>query len=232
MNAALGIPSSDYGRFQAVRDHCVDDIDTLDVIDYILQHCHADSVEGPILSDLLDAGRSQWKLLFIEEEFEDEYGAPHSGDHFMLVARVSKELESIYLGARSASEVAGGSLTLAWALAYGRDEDPKGAWRAAIAAVENVLQPIILPKNSSASLGHIKREIEKCPDKFDSLLPTWPSDKISSIDAFKRVFNILTYEPGRHGTDPTIPAIETARSVVAVAAVIVLWVQEGMIRRK
>jgi len=230
MNGHLGIPPSRSGPIYAVLDFCEDEINMLDVIDYLVQKFPDTASNVMQVSSLLDAGRSVWSVREIDDTAKDITGREVQTTRYILSRRASDEMEQIYLAARQTGDTSGSKLTEAWAYAYGRDENPKEAWGAAVDAVENALQPIILPKNPSASLGNIRDAIVSAPQKWDCDLPVWDKEEILPATAFAQVLSRLTYEYGRHGTDPRVATIQQARAAVALASVILLWTQEGLIR--
>lgn len=230
MNGRLGIPPSRSGPVEAVMDFCSDEINMLDVIDYLVQKFPDTASNVRRVSSLLDAGRSVWSVREIGDTTKDITGREVQVTRYIISRRASDEMEHIYLAARQTGDAAGSKLTEAWAYAYGREENPKEAWGAAVDAVENALQPIILPKNPSASLGNIRNAILAAPQKWDCDLPVWDKEEILPAAAFAQVLSRLTYEHGRHGTDLRVATIQQARAAVALASVILLWVQEGIIR--
>lgn len=232
------------GRIMA---HCDSNGDAfLDVLDYLL---HTRTTEwhylngqvvtgrstGPdvpagALSELLDAGRSCWRVGWTEKS---------SGNPplkvvrrtYRLERRVTEAAEQEYLHARGIGGKAGDKLTEAWHAAYGRAENAEQCWKASVAAVEAALQPVVSPKNPGAQLGVMLNDIQVAPRKWECDLPVWGKEKITPTEAFLNVLSRVTYENGRHGGGERVPKMREARAVLMVAVTVVEWVRDGVFRR-
>lgn len=236
-----------------VQKYCQSDDDAfLDVLDYILQQFVMNRLHGKTiqisrndgeragvravsnLAQLLDAGRSCWRVGWTEEESDDSQVIHR---RYCLERRVTEAAESEYLRARGIGGKAGAKLTEAWHAAYGRTENPEQCWKASVAAVEAVLQPVVSPQNPSAGLGAIRGDIRAALHKWECDLPvwgderkTWTDEKTASVEAFLSVLNRVTYEKGRHGGDDRAAEMREARAVLMVAVTIVEWVRDDVFR--
>lgn len=218
----------------------------LDVLDYLLHTRTTEShfVDGHLisgrgtgpdvaveeLSNVLDAGRSCWKIGWVENSSGDaSYRIVRR--QYCLGRRVTEAAEQGYLQARGISGKAGDKLTEAWHAAYGRDGNAEQCWKASIAAVEAALQPIIAPKEENARLGKMRKQIRDAPQKWVCVLPVWDDEGLSSVEAFLAVLNRITYEDGRHGGDSRVPDMQQARAVLMAAVTVVEWIRDGVFAR-
>jgi len=247
MVARLGIPSNGQNLLKnRVLGYCRSDQDAfLDVLDYLLHNSFAqktfingervfgrDDDNDPTvqdLSDLLDAGRSCWKVGWTEN---------HNGDasyrvirqQYRLERRVTEAAEQEYLQARGIGGKAGDKLTEAWHAAYGREENAEQCWKASVAAVEAALQPVVSPNNTGARLGTMRGDIKAAQHKWECDLPVWGDEKITAVEAFLNVLNRITYDTGRHGGDERVPEMREARAVLMVVVTVVEWVRDSVFR--
>lgn len=247
MVARLGMPRDGQNLLtNRVLGYCRSDDDAfLDVLDYLLHlrvtqqtFVNGEWMSGrsdediPVqaLSDLFDAGRSCWKVGWIEESSGDaSYRVVRQ--QYRLERRVTEAAEQEYLYARGIGGKAGDKLTEAWHAAYGHHEDAGQCWKASISAVEAALQPIVAPKEESARLGKMRKQIRDAPQKWICALPVWDDEGLSSVEAFLTVLNRITYEDGRHGGDVRVPNLQQARAVLMATVTVVEWIRGGVFAR-
>ncbi len=118
----------------------------------------------------------------------------------------------------------------AWQKAWGRNPDASGAYREAVRAVEAAHAPIVLPRDSSATLGKMIAALRDKPDKFAARL-SGPGS-VESVASVRAMFELLwTSQLDRHGTaDEAIPltvTLEQAQDAVALATTLVHLAQQG-----
>lgn len=247
MVAHLGMPSDGQSYLSnRVVGYCRSGDDAfLDVLDYLLHTCVTrqafvngqwvssrsdENTSVQVLTDLLAAGRSCWKVGWVEESSGDaSYRVIRR--QYRLERRVTEAAEQEYLHARGIGGKAGDKLTEAWHAAYGHHEDAGQCWKASIAAVEAALQPIVAPKEESARLGKMRKQIRDAPQKWMCALPVWDDEGLSSVEAFLTVLNRITYEDGRHGGDVRVPDMKQARAVLMAAVTVVEWTRSGVFAR-
>ncbi len=127
---------------------------------------------------------------------------------------------------------AGKLLEVAWSATYGRNPDPGKAFREAVRAVEAAARPVVSPKNSSATLGTIIKNLANAPNKWDLwLAPPPPFDK---MDAVLKMLGLLWKSQfDRHGTpDDSVPLTvskEEAETGLHLATTLVHWFSSGAI---
>lgn len=126
---------------------------------------------------------------------------------------------------RSAGESSGEHIANAWNRAYGRDPDATVAWNSAVKAIEVLLHPIVEPKNTKATLGTMVAALRNKPDKWQFEIALKDGDKTAR--PFIQALDLVTYEPGRHGTDPSRATVEQARVIVMQAVAITEWLRSG-----
>lgn len=243
MVARLGMPVVERAALEErVMEYCrSSDEAFLDVLDYLLhtrttEHHPRGASSIPrrdidtavqTLSDLLDAGRSCWKVSWVEEPVAGKI----TRRRYCLERRVTEAAEGEYLRARGIGGKAGEKLTEAWHAAYGREESAEQCWKSSIAAVEAALQPVVSPRNPGAGLGAMRRDIRAAPQNWECDLPVWGDEGITSVDAFLNVLNRITYENGRHGGDARTSTMREARAVLMVAVTVVEWMRDEVFRR-
>jgi len=113
--------------------------------------------------------------------------------------------------------------------AFGRQAEAGAAWHAAVKAVECLLQPIIEPKNQRATLGTMVKALRAKPETWSFAIASADGDLTAT--PFLGALEIVGYEPGRHGTDPSRATIKQARVVVLQAVAVVEWLRAGALER-
>lgn len=135
-----------------------------------------------------------------------------------------KQIEEIVGSSHSAST----ELAEAWESAYGRSPNPSDAWDHSIKAIETALWPIVLPKNSKATLGNIEKALKDKPSKWNFGLH---SHSIGSVETLHALLKMVWPNPDRHGTgESRAPTQIEAEGVVHIAIIVVHWVQAGLLR--
>lgn len=143
-------------------------------------------------------------------------------DELLVLERVGEQAQAVYDAVTAVQDHTSDELREAWAKAYGRNPDPSDAWDHAIKAVETVLQPVVEPKNTKATLGSIIAALAGGGGaKFKSAFagPT----KDNSVDTLVGALRLLWPNPDRHGAGgpPRVPTLQEARAVVNLAAALV-----------
>jgi hypothetical protein len=194
------------------------DVVFLDVIEFLLWK-EVNSYRMASLGRHLEEGGSVWKV------------AIHEG-----VARLERRVDPTVAKATEAviaeSGRAGKHLEQAWTAAYGRNPDPSTAFRESVRAVEAAAQPVLSPKNSSATLGTMIADLANAPDKWDlRLAPPPPFDK---MDALLKMLKLLWKSHfDRHGTpDDSVPlsvSQEEAETALHLATTLVHWLTSGSV---
>lgn len=182
----------------------------LDVLDFL---SFAIPVRRADLELELDVAGSAWKVDFTSGR---------------LVRRVPEEAQAAYELALEREPSAADHLSGAWEHAFGRNPDAGDAWGDAIKAIEAVLSPIVIPDARLAKLSDIQSAVRSArPEKF--IIRAAGRDAQASLAG---MLDAITYEPGRHGSDTSVPDLATARIAVLQATAIVAGVGEGLIERR
>lgn len=151
-------------------------------------------------------------------------------EDYTVVDVTSDEMEAIRSRAVSNNDPAAEELSEAWVIGFGRSPDPSDAWDHAIKAVEAVLQPVVEPNNSKATLGIIISTLNSASAKWECAFPG--VDKDHDVSNLMATLRLMWPNPDRHGPVTRTPTLVEARSVVTLAATVVQWHREGYVVRK
>lgn len=191
----------------------------LQIADYLLAHGH--NVNAETLDSLLERSKSAWHV-------GSRAGKPG------LVRRVPL---GVQVGADSVMNRAGRAgvrLAKAWEELFGPMPNPSEAYRFAILAVEDAAIPVVSPKNPTATLGTVLKQIE---DQGDWQLPmTREHTKTPSRDVVLGMIRLLWHgQHDRHGGQPSAPgdvSFEEATVAVGLATTLVQLFDAGLIARR
>lgn len=150
-----------------------------------------------------------------------------------LVQRVDETAHDAYVSAITPEDHASESLRKAWALTFGRDRDSAKAWDQATNAIEVLLQPIVSPNDSAATLGKMLGALRDGAAKFEAALPAREANGASEagLQRFIHGVSLVGYRPARHGTDRRPVNPQESRAVVFQAVTVVSWLRDGVLRR-
>ena len=126
----------------------------LRVADYLLSRGDATSPDG--LDKLLQDAGSAWKV-------GERAGRPG------LVRRVPEGVQKNADSVMSSAGMAGVKLAQAWERAFGVNPDATGAYALAVRAVEDAAIPVVVPKQTNASLGHVIGQLARDGEDAESL---------------------------------------------------------------
>lgn len=193
----------------------------LDIVDYLLHafaHGHHDE-ELQMVEVVLYQGGSAWRVGQTEE------------GRGCLERRVD---ETTTLAARSViahGGKVGAHLTLAWNEIYGRNPDPGKGYGEAVKAVEAAAQPVVTPKDSTATLGKM---IAAMSDGSDKWAVTLNSEKVNGVEVVISMMKLLwTSQYDRHGSadqdSPISVTQEEAEAAIHLATTLVQWFTNGSI---
>jgi hypothetical protein len=183
---------------------------TLDAVDLLL-HWGASAVE---LRQVLDAADHEFTV---------------DADGRRLISRVDPSTQSAYQEATRPEDHATAFLASAWAKTMSRDNDPSGAWADATRAVEELLKPIVSPKDSMATIGKMANALREKPSKWQCSLRA--DDDEASVKAFAQVLDLVGFAPDRHGGNGSVGVDPlTSRTVVLQAITICDWLRSGVLR--
>lgn len=146
-------------------------------------------------------------------------------------------LEGVLDGAEHAMSTpghAGARLREAWHSLYGTEANPTHAYAMAVKAVEDAAIPVVVPRQSGATLGHV---IGRLRDDGDWSMPFTREDPAApTSDTVLRLCQALWRgHHDRHGGDPSAPQSvgqEEAEAAVQIAVFLVHGFAAGMIARR
>lgn len=199
---------------------CKSDENLLDGIDFILQHINAWTGHEKLKEFSLITEAANLNYQYSEE-------AP-----YRLIHRVLPAVQKQYLyAARTVPEVTSRLLSNAWKEAYGHKGDPQKAWDEARKAVENILKPIVHPKNNNSTITKLIRDIEVKPGKYHCSIPLKPGEDTSPVLKFVELLKMMPYTEVHHGGNITLesvePTRENAKTQALLAATICQIVADG-----
>jgi hypothetical protein len=146
-----------------------------------------------------------------------------------LVRRVEATVDELFEFTLSAAKAASEHLRHAKLAVYGVTPDPAKAFDEIIRAVEAVACPIVLPSNSKATLGQVRRHLQGAPGKWSFSLEREHGSPIEVVTAM--IGLLWESQPGRHGGSTSRPPrqdeVETA---LHLGATLVQWFAVGAIR--
>jgi hypothetical protein len=192
----------------------------IDVLDYLAHRLgeYSDRVGG--LEHILESSGSIWRVItrhegvFLEERVD------------VAVAARAEEV-------MAQSDRAGKHLERAWHALYRRNPDPSAAYREAVRAVEAAAQPVLLPRDASATLGKMIATVRDSPR--EKWMVALQSGQTHPTEGLLSMLQLLWHgQHDRHGTaDEGVPltvAPREAEAAVHLAITLVHWFTSGLVR--
>lgn len=152
-----------------------------------------------------------------------------TSDGTSLTRRVPDEVDIALKEAASSPDHALELLLSAFAKVFGRNPEARNGWEDATKTVENLLKPIVSPKDQSATLSKMAQALRDKPEKWVSRLRAGEGE--ASVLAFARTLDLVGYAPGRHGGEEAVD-LTTARSAVVQAITVVQRMRDGVLERR
>lgn len=150
-------------------------------------------------------------------------------DGMSLARRVPDEVAAAFEEVTSAPDYASELLSSAFTKVYGRRPEARSGWEEATKAVENLLKPVVSPKDRAATLTKMARALRDKPDKWVAKLRV--DDGEDPVPAFARALEFVGYAPGRHGAEEAVDLV-AARSAVMQAITVAQWLRDGVLTRR
>ena len=202
------------GAFTVLAKHS----NPFQIADYILAHFQ--SVDSDSLDVLLERSKSAWRV-------GTRAGKPG------LVRRVPLGVQTGADSVMARSAKAGVRLASAWETLYSPIPNASQAYRLAILAVEDASIPVVSPKNTSATLGTVLKQME---DQGDWTLPmTREHPKAPPRELIIGAMRMLWHgQHDRHGGQPSAPgnvSENEAKVAVGLATTLVDWFSAGLVSR-
>jgi hypothetical protein len=198
---------------KAIIGYAADDAELfLDLLHYTLKLPLGTTTAWKRLEVLLFLGSSAWR-------------ATENG----LERRVDPMALEAFNVATATRDAASDELVEAWTNAYGRTANGSDAWDHAIKACEAILIPVVVPKQTKATLGHVVQHL-RTQGKLWKLVVAGPETNYD-VAPFVGMLDVIWTNPDRHADpkDRRLPTLEEARAVVQLAVTIVQWARDGQI---
>jgi hypothetical protein len=124
----------------------------------------------------------------------------------------------------------GGHLQAAWTAAYGRNPDPAKAYDEAVRAVEAAAIPVVLPKDTRATLGKVLNHLKNASGKWELAIEGPNAGDIAPLTAMVRL--LWEGHVARHAGGPNFrpQRQDEAEMAVHLAATLVQWLVSGAVR--
>ncbi|WP_163544335.1 hypothetical protein [Occultella kanbiaonis] len=190
-------------------------------MDYLLQKQQPSADALRAVQEILDAGRSA-------------YTVGRRDRRPGLERRVPGGVQSAAEAVTAGSGRAGERLASAWREAFGLGPDLSKVYAEAVKAVEDAAIPVVVPKQASATLGHVIGQL--CKDG-DWSLPLTREDSAapSSETVLRMCQGLWKGHHDRHGGDPNAPAQVSqaeAEAALFLAVPLVQWFTSGAVVRR
>lgn len=204
--------------FDTTRKALTRDGAELRAADYLLSRGRTTAPDA--LAKMLEESGSAWKV-------GERSGKPG------LVRRVPEGVQANADGVMASSGSAGVKLAQAWERAFGVNPDPTGAYAMAVRAVEDAAIPVVVPKQSNATLGHVIGQLARDGDWSLPLSREDESATTASI-ILSQCRALWKGHHDRHGGVSGAAAVtqEEAETAVSLAVSLVQWFASGMVTRR
>lgn len=137
-----------------------------------------------------------------------------------LECRVDATTKEAFLDAVDVADAASEEIASAWTAVYGRNPDPSDGWDHAIKAVEEVLIPLVVPKQTKANLGHVAGQLKANPSGWSFGLTA--NDVRSNGETLEGMIRHIWPNSDRHGgTGGRAPTQDEAEAVLQIAIAII-----------
>ena len=219
------------GTYYYVRLELAPGKDLLTVIDAVLQ-LHPDWLPpdaGVVekfdrrlteLQDILTDGGSLYRIDFIEH---------------CLVRRVDSTVQAAVGEAiKAAPATAADHLRAAWVAAYGLQPDPDKAYDQAILALEELICPLVCPRNTRATLGVAIGDLRNQTSQWELNIGDTGTGQPAGIDAVIQMLDLLWKGQSRHGGNPNSRRQTQAEAEAAVhmSAALTQWFTTEVLHQK
>jgi len=204
---------------RALIDGCYGAATRLDAVDYALRSF------DEWVADPWEEAQLSTDLARLLQDSGSAYAIGPDGRS--LVVRTDPTAHAAAAAAVAAADPAAHELAQAWVSAFGRNPNAEQAWRHAIRAVEELLVPIIEPRNTKATLGSALASLKRSPERWNIEHPN------ITVNTLTVLLGSVWPDPKRHGGDPTQqPATDKDAAAAVYAAVTATsWLRDGLLKR-
>jgi hypothetical protein len=152
-----------------------------------------------------------------------------------LVRRVESTVQAAVDSAIStATPKVADHLRTAWVAAYGLQPDQDKAYDQAILALEELICPLVCPRNNRATLGVAISDLRNQAARWELNIEDTGTGQPAGIESVIRMLDLLWKGQSRHGGNPNSRQQTQAEAEAAVhmAAALTQWLTTGLLRRK
>lgn len=150
---------------------------------------------------------------------------------YALAKRVPDGVADVVDQVLSNGDKASSMLIRAWEQAYGISPSPSGAYQDAVKAVEIVANPLISPKDESATLGKDINVLRGQKDKWQFVMAG--SSHTSAVEHVISTMQLLWHsQSDRHGSaDYVDVTVAEAQAAVLLASTLVGWLSQDALKK-
>jgi hypothetical protein len=125
-------------------------------------------------------------------------------------------------------------LRTAWVAAYGLHPDPDKTYDHAILALEELMCPLVCPRNNRATLGIVISDLRNQATRWELSIEDSSTGRPAGVDGVIQMLDLLWKGQSRHGGSPNSRQQTQAEAEAAVhmAAALTQWVTTGVLHRK
>ena len=152
-----------------------------------------------------------------------------------LVRRVESTVQAAVDSAISTATLkVADHLRTAWVAAYGLQPDQDKAYDQAILALEELICPLVCPRNNRATLGVAISDLRNQATRWELNIEDTGTGQPAGIESVIQMLDLLWKGQSRHGGNPNSRQQTQAEAEAAVhmAAALTQWLTTGLLRRK
>lgn len=152
-----------------------------------------------------------------------------------LVRRVDATVQATVDAAiAAATSTAADYLRTAWVAAYGINPDPDKAYDHAVLALEDLLCPLVCPRNNRATLGVVISDLRNQAAQWELSVEDTSTGRPAGIDSVIQMLDLLWKGQSRHAGNPNSRQQTQAEAEAAIhmAAALTQWLTTGVLHRK
>ncbi len=156
-------------------------------------------------------------------------------DEHCLVRRVDGTVQTAVDAAiTAANPTAADHLRIAWVSAYGLNPDPDKAYDQAVLALEDLLCPMVCPRNNRATLGVVIGDLRNQAAQWELSVEDTGTGQPAGIDSVIQMLDLLWKGQSRHAGNPNSRQQTQAEAEAAIhmAAALTQWLTTGVLHRK
>jgi hypothetical protein len=134
----------------------------------------------------------------------------------------------------AATSTAADHLRTAWVAAYGINPDPDKAYDHAVLALEDLLCPLVCPRNNRATLGVVIRDLRSQAGQWELGIEDTSTGQPAGVDSVIQMLDLLWTGQSRHAGNAnsrqqTQPEAEAS---IHMAAALTQWLNAGVLHHK